>query len=194
MRHYSLSITTACVLAAGALTWGVPAKGNAQATKDSAQAIKDNAQATKDNAQATKTSNSGTFTAAAEVGGRGFTTDPSDVDKGRLELYRSLPKGALLERGSLRFIPADSMGRYQLVSRRLGQIDQSLWLEALMPKLYDFNVRWDRMPHLYSSTARSPGDEGGTTLGLNSLPVSYTHLRAHETRHDLVCRLLLEQK
>src|SRR5450756_1472092 len=28
------------------------------------------------------------------------------------------------------------------------------------------------------------------TLG----PVSYTHLRAHETRHDLVCRLLLEKK
>ena len=24
--------------------------------------------------------------------------------------------------------------------------------------------------------------------------VSYTHLRAHETRHDLVCRLLLEKK
>src|SRR5665648_1193569 len=23
-------------------------------------------------------------------------------------------------------------------------------------------------------------------------PVSYTHLRAHETRHDLVCRLLLD--
>src|SRR5665648_427341 len=27
-----------------------------------------------------------------------------------------------------------------------------------------------------------------------SAPVSYTHLRAHETRHDLVCRLLLEKK
>src|SRR5450756_3078694 len=25
-------------------------------------------------------------------------------------------------------------------------------------------------------------------------PVSYTHLRAHDTRHDLVCRLLLEKK
>src|SRR5450756_773013 len=24
--------------------------------------------------------------------------------------------------------------------------------------------------------------------------VSYTHLRAHETRHDLVCRLLLEKQ
>src|SRR5450759_5894304 len=28
------------------------------------------------------------------------------------------------------------------------------------------------------------------TLRLRTSPVSYTHLRAHETRHDLVCRLL----
>src|SRR5450756_2738940 len=28
----------------------------------------------------------------------------------------------------------------------------------------------------------------------HQLAVSYTHLRAHETRHDLVCRLLLEKK
>ena len=28
----------------------------------------------------------------------------------------------------------------------------------------------------------------------NLKTVSYTHLRAHETRHDLVCRLLLEKK
>ena len=30
--------------------------------------------------------------------------------------------------------------------------------------------------------------------GLNDIPVSYTHLRAHETVLDLVCRLLLEKK
>src|SRR5665648_256948 len=30
--------------------------------------------------------------------------------------------------------------------------------------------------------------------GASGNPVSYTHLRAHETRHDLVCRLLLEKK
>src|SRR5665648_1219897 len=30
--------------------------------------------------------------------------------------------------------------------------------------------------------------------GLTPSAVSYTHLRAHETRHDLVCRLLLEKK
>src|SRR5450756_2110097 len=31
-------------------------------------------------------------------------------------------------------------------------------------------------------------------VGRTPRPVSYTHLRAHETRHDLVCRLLLEKK
>src|SRR5665213_1671418 len=34
--------------------------------------------------------------------------------------------------------------------------------------------------------------EGPQVLDLN--PVSYTHLRAHETGRNLVCRLLLEQK
>src|SRR5450759_857884 len=29
---------------------------------------------------------------------------------------------------------------------------------------------------------------------IDTYSVSYTHLRAHETRHDLVCRLLLEKK
>ena len=29
---------------------------------------------------------------------------------------------------------------------------------------------------------------------VNTKPVSYTHLRAHETRSNLVCRLLLEKK
>src|SRR5450759_769388 len=31
-------------------------------------------------------------------------------------------------------------------------------------------------------------------VGMEACAVSYTHLRAHETRHDLVCRLLLEKK
>ena len=34
----------------------------------------------------------------------------------------------------------------------------------------------------------------GEMLYMDPDPVSYTHLRAHETRHDLVCRLLLEKK
>src|SRR5450756_824404 len=37
-------------------------------------------------------------------------------------------------------------------------------------------------------------DENGYVIHSREgdVPVSYTHLRAHETRHDLVCRLLLE--
>ena len=42
------------------------------------------------------------------------------------------------------------------------------------------------------------GDHGGVNvvspLGRGLEPVSYTHLRAHETVLDLVCRLLLEKK
>src|SRR5450759_5776974 len=40
------------------------------------------------------------------------------------------------------------------------------------------------------------GIKGNVPAGINKdliVPVSYTHLRAHETRHDLVCRLLLEK-
>ena len=36
-------------------------------------------------------------------------------------------------------------------------------------------------------------DSGQVILGLTK-PVSYTHLRAHETVSDLVCRLLLEKE
>src|SRR5450756_3049847 len=39
--------------------------------------------------------------------------------------------------------------------------------------------------------ARAAEDTG---LSLYDMTVSYTHLRAHETRHELVCRLLLEKK
>src|SRR5450756_2421822 len=43
---------------------------------------------------------------------------------------------------------------------------------------------------VFIATATSACASAGASL----VPVSYTHLRAHETRHDLVCRLLLEKK
>src|SRR5450756_930011 len=53
---------------------------------------------------------------------------------------------------------------------------------------------------LPSSKRGSSGNRVGESNGKCGLKphgywaVSYTHLRAHETRHDLVCRLLLEKK
>lgn len=141
-----MSFATACVLA-GVLAVAIPATSQAQAKK-------------------------GTFTGAAEVGARAFTTEPADKDKGKLEEYRSLPAGALLERARLEYLPADGYGTYQLTLRRLGQLDQSMWLQASRPGLYNFNIRYDRIPHLYSSTGRSPGNEGAAALGFNTLPSS----------------------
>ena len=37
-------------------------------------------------------------------------------------------------------------------------------------------------------------DRSDNRLNMHCHPVSYTHLRAHETGRNLVCRLLLEKK
>ena len=42
--------------------------------------------------------------------------------------------------------------------------------------------------------ATVPGQNAVKLFIIKVTAVSYTHLRAHETRHDLVCRLLLEKK
>ena len=42
--------------------------------------------------------------------------------------------------------------------------------------------------------ANAVGTLFNSDLPFEVLPVSYTHLRAHETRGNLVCRLLLEKK
>src|SRR5450759_731945 len=47
-------------------------------------------------------------------------------------------------------------------------------------------------PRVMVITLISPGTDSSRTR-CPSRSVSYTHLRAHETRHDLVCRLLLEK-
>src|SRR5665648_1191643 len=49
-------------------------------------------------------------------------------------------------------------------------------------KTLDMHVSWLR---------RKLGDDANDP---RYIAVSYTHLRAHETRHDLVCRLMLEKK
>eukprot|EP00825_Cyclidium_porcatum_P003843 TRINITY_DN11782_c0_g2_i1.p2 TRINITY_DN11782_c0_g2~~TRINITY_DN11782_c0_g2_i1.p2 ORF type:complete len:155 (-),score=29.14 TRINITY_DN11782_c0_g2_i1:35-499(-) len=75
---------------------------------------------------------------------------------------------------------------------------------------FDRRLRADLSGHGRPGQAaflRHPADEGGAETKLKQQAstqkrffrawmeaVSYTHLRAHETRHDLVCRLLLEKK
>lgn len=144
MRHFQT--LTACVVACGVVL-GIPSTGSGQASPKS-----------------------GSVSAAAEVGVRTFTTEPSALDRGKFEEYRSLPAGMLLERLKLIYTPADSFGTYQLTYRRPGDTDQNLWLQAKRPGLYDFDLSWSRFQHLYSSDARSPGAEN-VVPGFNTLPV-----------------------
>eukprot|EP00658_Telonema_sp_P-2_P069555 TRINITY_DN58874_c0_g1_i1.p1 TRINITY_DN58874_c0_g1~~TRINITY_DN58874_c0_g1_i1.p1 ORF type:complete len:143 (-),score=31.71 TRINITY_DN58874_c0_g1_i1:32-460(-) len=56
------------------------------------------------------------------------------------------------------------------------------------PDLYEGVIEryyWSQLDHLSDLIS---------THSLSSKPVSYTHLRAHETPEHLVCRLLLEKK
>src|SRR5450756_315981 len=57
----------------------------------------------------------------------------------------------------------------------------------------------NRAPHAHAETSSygdhvPPGETALRPVRRSTHPRSYTHLRAHETRHDLVCRLLLEKK
>ena len=63
--------------------------------------------------------------------------------------------------------------------------------------VYKRQVRARRLPREHALAAPRGGGRGGRGAARppdGPAPVSYTHLRAHETVLDLVCRLLLEKK
>ena len=64
------------------------------------------------------------------------------------------------------------------------------WLRSLMKKHKNFwEITEDSLDHTME-TFKIKKEMRDELLD----PVSYTHLRAHETRSNLVCRLLLEKK
>src|SRR5665648_342445 len=86
-----------------------------------------------------------------------------------------------------------------LVGSGLYAILNGLWapvlLTVILTRVSDFNPRGKRLAIAMISSVIAlfvqPGSEliSATLLGVWVLwAVSYTHLRAHETRHDLVCR------
>ena len=113
------------------------------------------------------------FSIAAEVGPRSYSSRFDSLAIGKFEEYRDLRAkdrtSAIFEQLFVNYTPADSFGIYSLSARKLLDRDQSLFLLAKRPGQYDFQLRWDRIPHTYSTTARSPGNELGTP-GFNTLP------------------------
>src|SRR5665809_82069 len=52
----------------------------------------------------------------------------------------------------------------------------------------------EKQPQRARQPGRRPGEGGRKRVFAGRRRVSYTHLRAHETKANLVCRLLLEKK
>jgi MtrB/PioB family decaheme-associated outer membrane protein len=138
------AFSAACLVGGGLLALGQPTIGWAQGTSK------------------------GKVTVAGEFGTRAYTKEPDSLAIGKFEEYRDMRAGPLLEHLLLKYTPADSFGVYSISARKLFYRDQSMWLQARRPGNYDFQVRWDRIPHTYSTTARSPGIEDNP--GFNTLP------------------------
>src|SRR5450756_2992201 len=60
--------------------------------------------------------------------------------------------------------------------------------------IFCFDKALELDPRNVTAWTNKGGSLGSLGRYQEAIPVSYTHLRAHETRHDLVCRLLLEKK
>src|SRR5450759_2242035 len=116
--------------------------------------------------------------AEMSVAARSVSTDPPGMSGGTITqttwAVREVPAGPLTRQG----VPMAGNSRPTL--ERSGDRAKSLET-ALLQIERQFG----------KGSVMRLGDE--TRVPVEVIPVSYTHLRAHETRHDLVCRLLLEK-
>src|SRR5665648_1212348 len=77
------------------------------------------------------------------------------------------------------------------------QLGQNMWARSCMLCVTTYHSYTSRTLRKTTCQDRFPKYGLCATLSFHIhgiRTVSYTHLRAHETRHDLVCRLLLEKK
>src|SRR5450756_2813902 len=63
--------------------------------------------------------------------------------------------------------------------------------DAGWPTLLQARLKQKALDYTVLNASISGETTSGGAARIAQTPVSYTHLRAHETRHDLVCRLLL---
>jgi MtrB/PioB family decaheme-associated outer membrane protein len=107
-------------------------------------------------------------TGGAEVGVRTFITEPADQQLAKFLQYRDVPSGLIWQSVYFR-VARDSFTTLQLFGHNLGQQDQDLSLRANQPGTADVQLRWDRIPHVFSTNARFLGTESAP--GIFTLPV-----------------------
>src|SRR5450756_2679927 len=118
--------------------------------------------------------------------------------------YACMVEAPIVILDSMRYGPSTGMAtkvsQMDLMQARWGTHGDH-WVIVLSPssvdESYQLTIRAVNLAEKYRNPVIILSDETISHLREpidTSIPVSYTHLRAHETRHDLVCRLLLEKK
>ena len=98
-----------------------------------------------------------TLVIAGEVGARGFIDRPPFTARAKFEEYKAVPPGPVLLNFLAGYTMGDSVTVIQVNGMNVGQRDQVMRLRGNSPGKYDLQVKWDRIPHTFSTNARSFG-------------------------------------
>src|SRR5665648_907444 len=120
--------------------------------------------------------------------------DPQKVIMDKRERIKEELKKLNLDKKSidkiiLNYSLEDIEEKLELLQIKIKVVDPAGWLIAVLKEDYANLESYEKPEELIPKVKKKEE--------IKRLPreaVSYTHLRAHETRHDLVCRLLLEKK
>src|SRR5450759_5494160 len=87
------------------------------------------------------------------------------------------------------FTPEDFNEQHRMIAQTTSDFVD----KEILPRVHEID---EQQEGLSVSLLKKAGEVGILSVDIPEEygAVSYTHLRAHETRHDLVCRLLLEKK
>ena len=99
------------------------------------------------------------FIGGGTLGYRSFSTEPSLLARAKFEEYKAVPTGPVLLDFHLGYTADDSLSVLQFNGTNVGQLDQALRFRGNNPGLFDVQLRWDRVPHTFSTNARSLGSE-----------------------------------
>ena len=93
------------------------------------------------------------------LGYRTFSDKPLLLSRAKFEEYRDIPQGPVLLDFLLGYTDSDSATVFQLNGTNVGELDQALRFRENGPGQFDLQLRWDRIPHTFSTNARSLGTE-----------------------------------
>jgi MtrB/PioB family decaheme-associated outer membrane protein len=105
---------------------------------------------------------------AADLGPRTFSQPITAQQRAKFLDYRDVPSKALVQALVLDYTPADNYRRFELGANDVGLLDQTIVAHAKQPGLFDVSLRWDRIPHTFSTDGRSLLTE--TSRGVYTLP------------------------